>query len=195
MLDVELDRWRKNLDRLLTEHQGIVRDIKTIKKAIKNDKIALGYTQGAQKLCQEVAQQVQNQVSQRIAKVVTRCLEAVYEQPYSVEIKFEQKRGKTEAVVVLYRDGLELDDPLHQAGGGVCDMIGFAQRLACLCLSHPAKRKLLVQDEPFKFLDKECRPRAAQLIRELAQELGIQFIMATHIPDLCVGNKVYDLGE
>ena len=143
-----------------------------------------------QMILQHVAQEVQNQVHSRISAIVTRCLSTVFgEDAYEFDIQFEMKRGKTEAKLQFVRDG-ESVDPLTASGGGVVDVAAFALRLAALVLTKPHRRRLLVLDEPFRFVSSSYREKVRQLIITLSEELGIQIIMVTHDPALQVGNVV-----
>lgn len=148
-------------------------------------------TAKAQALLQLAAQAVQQKAHQQIADVVSRCLSAVFEDPYSFKIYFDKKRGKTEARLVFVRDGMEVD-PLTSSGGGVIDVASFALRLSCLLLSRPSLRKLLVLDEAFRFLSIEYRPRVVRLLELLSDEMGVQIVLITHDPQLQVG-KVIEL--
>ncbi len=146
----------------------------------------------AQGLVQAVAQQIQEQMHNRIASVVGRALEAVFDEPYEFRIKFEQKRGHTEASLAFVRDGLEID-PMTASGGGVVDVAAFALRLACLLLHRPPLRRVIILDEPFKFVSAEYRGRLRLLLERLAEEMKVQIIMVTHIPELTTG-KVIQIG-
>lgn len=143
----------------------------------------------AQKTLQLVAQTVQQQAHDRIAGVVTRCLAAVFEDPYEFKVLFEQKRGKTEARLVFVRDGKELD-PMTASGGGVVDVAAFALRLSCLMLSRPPVRKVLVMDEPMKFVSERYRERVRQMLEGLSHDLGVQMIFVTHMDALRTGHVV-----
>lgn len=146
-----------------------------------------------QKILQEVAATVQAKAHARIARLVARCLGAVFTEPYEFEIEFEQKRGRTEARLVFKR-GVNEVDPLNASGGGVVDVCSFALRLAALVASRPARRKVLIMDEPFKHLSREYRPAVRGLLEGLAMELGMQFIIVTHDPALQIG-KVVEIGD
>lgn len=162
-------------------------------EAVKELSTKVEDTLAAQKIVQEVAEKVQQTAHKRIADVVTRCLKAVFgeEEAYEFRINFSQKRGKTEAELVFVRDGMEVD-PYDGSGGGVIDVAAFALRLACLMLSLPKRRKLLVLDEPFRFLSVDYRPQVRALLELLAKDMGIQILMVTHAPDLVCG-KVIEL--
>lgn len=143
----------------------------------------------AQELAQQVAQQVQQQAHEAIAGVVSQCLEAVFDEPYEFKILFDRKRGRTEAQLVFERDGEQVD-PLTASGGGVIDVAAFALRLSCLMLSQPPVRKLLVLDEPFKFVSREYIGRVRTMLEKLAEDMEVQFVIVTHINELRCGTVV-----
>ena len=73
-------------------------------------------------------------------------------------------------------------------------MASFALRVACLILSQPERRRLLILDEPFKFVHPpERRPRLVAMLEMLANEFGVQVIMITGIDELRCG-AVLELG-
>jgi len=143
----------------------------------------------AQGIFQGVAKGIQQQVHERIAGVVSRCLEMIFDEPYEFQILFEEKRGRTEARLVFIRDGIEVD-PMTASGGGVIDIAAFALRVASLLLMRPKVQRLLVLDEPLKFLSAEYRDRARQMLETLSKEMGIQFLIVTHISELQTGTVV-----
>lgn len=147
----------------------------------------------AQKILQHIAQGVQEQAHRQIASVVTKCLQGVFDRPYEFKILFERKRGKTEAKLVLCREGVELTNPKDEAGGGVLDVAALALRLAKLVLERPRRRRVLVLDEPFRCVDEENSTRVRELLLVLAREMKVQFIIATHNEGLRAG-KVIQIG-
>lgn len=143
----------------------------------------------ARELIQAAAADVQRQAHEQIASVVSRCLQDVMQEPYEFAMEFEQKRGRTEAVLYVVKDGA-LRDPRTECGGGVCDVAAFACRVASLMLMRPALSRLLIMDEPFKWLSPNLVPNARQLLEMLSEELGIQIILVTHLPELELGTIV-----
>lgn len=171
--------------------------LEAARQSVKQEKDTLAQLQAEQgdlkqalAIAQEIAQQVQEQAHRKIADVVSHSLAAVFDEPYRFVIRFEQKRGRTEARLVFERDGMELD-PISASGGGVIDVASFALRLSCLMLAQPPLRRLLVLDEPFKHLSAEHRQRVGQLLQTLAKEMDCQIVMVTHIPELAVGTVVH----
>lgn len=177
--------WRGRVNRgrsRLTLARSKVSEEKTSLETLKE---RLRVLEEATVLAQGVASRIQSKASDRIAEVVTKCL-AIFEEPYRFLIKFDRKRGRTEARLVFERDGLEVN-PLTASGGGVVDVAGFALRVACLVLSRPRVRPLLVLDEPMRFLSPEYGGKGRVLIKTLARNLGVQFVIVTHDPRLRAG--------
>lgn len=142
-------------------------------------------------IIQVAAQQVQEQAHAKIAGMVSRCLAAVFREPYEFRIEFERKRGRTEAKMTFFRDGMEVH-PTMGAGWGVVEVASLALRVAALMLTKPAPRKILFLDEPLKAVGAGGgnKRRVAELLRTLSDELQIQILMITHDATFEVGKVV-----
>ena len=182
---------RRRLTPLLADYNHAQRtrdeEAQTLLEAQEHEQAA----RQAQGFLQRVAEQIQQHAHAQIAGVVTRCLKTVFgeDESYEFKINFVKRRGRTEAELLFVRDGQEID-PLSASGGGAIDVAGFSLRLACLMLLRPAVRRLLILDEPFRFLSKDYRPRVRGLLEELAKELNLQIIQVTHAPDLVAGKVI-----
>lgn len=143
----------------------------------------------AQTIGQQIATEIQQKAHNKIATVVTRGLQTVFEEDIEFKIIFELKAGRTEARMVFLKDGFEVD-PMEESGGGLVDVASFAVRIACLLLSRPPKRRLLILDEPFKFVSQGYREKLKTLITLLAKEMSIQFVIVTHIEELKFGTLI-----
>lgn len=188
--DIErLNRLRSRVDllrgALLNAKNSKVNAVTSVSKAREESLDA----EEAQRVVQLVAASVQKEVHSRIAVIVSRCLESVFDEPYEFRVIFEQKRGRTEARLVFVRDGMEYE-PTKDCGGGVVDVASFALRVAVLLLQRPPLRRLLVLDEPFRFVSVNYRPRVRKLVEELSTELNIQFIIVTHDESFHMGKVV-----
>ena len=189
-----IDRYRQSVQRLEHQHQLSKAQVQQETEARGQAQAELNTMTEAQGIIQSIAQTIQQQAHRQIAEVVTRCLNAVFDDPYEFEIKFERKRGKTEAKLVFVRDGLELDDPLNEAGGGPIDVAALALRLACVLLAKPPRRRMLVLDEPFKNIrGRGNRQRVRVMLVRLAEELDVQFVMSVDgdaYPEFALGKVV-----
>lgn len=161
--------------------------------ALTAAELELQAVETAQQIIQAAAQEVQQKAHEKIASVVSRCLAAVFDDPYEFDITFERKRGRTEAVLSFTRGGKHYD-PLKEVGGGVVDLASFALRVAALVLARPKLNRVLFLDEPFKMISKDYSERVAALLDKISEEMGIQIIMVTHNPKLATG-KIIKIGS
>lgn len=189
MLNLQELRGRANA--LLAEYNHAHAQVTDEKTRLEEAKERVLTATQAQQLIQGVAQQIQQRAHDKIVAIVNRCLQAIFEDPYDFRIVFEKKRGKTEARLVFLRQDREID-PLTAAGLGVVDVAAFALRVACVMLSRPSKRRLLVLDEPMKMLSANHGPAVAQLLTTLTEELKMQILLVTHNPAL-VGGQVIEV--
>lgn len=131
----------------------------------------------AQVFLQRVARDTQEQIRFHLEDIVNLALDTVFPMRYTFRIVFEVKRNKTEARMCLLKGEREID-PMYSNGGGVKDILAFAVRIALLMVSK--NRKLLVLDEPFKFISEDLKEAAFSIMKRLSSELGIQIIAVTH---------------
>lgn len=171
-------KLRVRIDGALAEYRHAKANVKEERQALAKAKSEVKDIEQAQKILQQVAQSVQQSAHEQISHVVTRCLKAIFgDDAYEFAIRFEQKRGKTEARLVFIRDGVEFD-PTYDIGDGVLEVASFALRLSALLLNRPPLRRLIILDEPFKNIrGKKYRERIRDLVVQLAEELDFQFII------------------
>ncbi len=182
---------RRTVDRLLEARRRALASAERERSALAAADSAIADVEEAQRVAQAVARTVQQRVHEGLARVVNRCLAAVFEEPYTFSLRFEGKRGRTEARRVFERDGVELDDPLNEVGGGVVDVAAFGMRVGCLLLSRPAPRRFLALDEPFSHVrGRGNKARTREMIVRLAADLGFQILLSTDIPEFQAGTVV-----
>lgn len=186
-----------NLDEEAEEVWGLALKLNHLKESVKQAEkdlataeTTLRKTQDAQEILQHLAQAIQQQAHQKISEVVSLCLSAVFgEDTYQFAVEFERKRGKTEATLKFKRGGLSVD-PLSATGGGVVDVAAFALRISCLMLHRPRLSRIVILDEPFKFVSAQYRDKVRMMMEELAQDLELQIIQVTHSEELTAGKVV-----
>ena len=193
-----LDKYRRRVDDLRIKHRMAADTVEREQVELERINTSLGDIEEARTIAQRIAQTIQQQAHRRISQVVTRCLDGVFIDPYTFAIRFDTKRGKTEAVLTFERDGKTFDDPMNEIGGGVVDVASFALRLSVVMLARPPRRRILVLDEPFTNIrGLENRRRMRKLLLRLATEMGFQFILNVDgdaYPEFLLG-KVIRLGE
>lgn len=172
---------RQKLDKLLGQYHHYESCEQEEQESLIEARQKVKDAEESQRILQEIGQVSMERCHSKIADVVTTCLKSVFgPSTYDFKIIFEQKRGKTEARLVFLKHGYE-HNPLTESGGGCADIAGLALRLACLVLSRPQKRRVLILDEPFKGISPSYRPLVAPLLEELAERMNCQFIYVTNI--------------
>lgn len=161
----------------------ILKNIKSLKSDIKNKEEELKDIQEAQIIIQEVAKQTQEQIKYEISEPVSLAINSIfdtkeYKAPYRFVFDFVSKRNKTECDFYLVNKDNEKENPLEDCGGGLIDIISFALRLSICTIAKT--RKVLILDEPFKWIDKSKEEKVGQLLRLIVEKLGFQIIMVTH---------------
>lgn len=182
--------WRRLAARARADHES-ARDAAARESGqLESARLALTDAAAARDLVQRLAVDAQVRAHRQVAAVVTECLRAVFgAAAYEFRVRFERRRGKTEADLVFVRDGQEFD-PVGSTGGGVVDVGAFALRLAALILGRPAYRRVLLLDEPMKHLSRDHAPRVRELLERLCADLNMQIVLVTHNPDLACGAVV-----
>jgi DNA repair exonuclease SbcCD ATPase subunit len=188
---MSLQKYRRKIDAAKAKLNHAKERVKDERTALIKAEDMVTRVGEAQTIVQHVAQGVQQQAHDRIASVVSRCLKTVFaEEAYKFKIHFERKRGRTEARLAFVKGPHELD-PRSGSGGGVIDVAAFALRLACLLLTKPSPRRILVMDEPFKNVHGSIyRERVGLMLESLAEEMDFQFIMSTGIEDFHIGKVI-----
>jgi len=139
----------------------------------------------AREVVKEVGLRTQQQLQFHISDITSLALDAVFVNPYKLDVEFVERRNKTECDLSFVRDmeGEEIGikaDPLTAAGGGVVDVAAFALRIVSWSMESPRSNNVIILDEPMKFLSVDNQEKASLMIKELSEKLGLQFIIITH---------------
>lgn len=189
---IDFDQEQKTVNALATHLDHLEASVKDESIALKKAERHLERTQAAQEILQLIAQAIQQKAHERISEVVSSCLSSVFgESCYQFNIRFDRKRGRTEAALRFTRGELDVD-PLTASGGGVVDVAAFALRVACLMLHRPRLSRVVVLDEPFRFVSAQYQENVRTMLEELAKDLEMQIIQITHNENLATG-KIIEL--
>ena len=173
----------RNLRNKLEQQKGAKQQIETslsvLQLSLKEKKRALHFHEQAKEIIREVGLKTQQQLEISISDITSLALEAVFTDPYNLQIEFVQRRNKTECDLYFIRDGNKID-PLTASGVGTVDVAAFALRIASWSMATPHSRNVIVLDEPFRFLSENYQEQASLMLKEISQKLGIQFLIITH---------------
>ena len=170
---------RQALERRKGERNQLKEQIKAYRLEVRSLIANRDNLEQARELIRDVGLKTQQQLQFHISDITSLALNAVFEDPYELKVEFVQRRNKTECDLLFVRDGKEID-PLDASGYGAVDVASFALRVASWSMQQPRTRNTIILDEPMRFLSEDRQPYASQMIKELSDRLGIQFIIVTH---------------
>ena len=130
----------------------------------------------------KTANAAQEQVAGVISTIVTSALHIVNGTEYEFKVRFVRRRNSTEADLVLFKNGHEVD-PLGNSGLGVADIIAISLR-AGFIIMEGKRDKFLSLDEPTAALRVGRQVLAGEMLQGLCRELGFQILLTTHSVEL-----------
>jgi len=161
-----VQQLRLELEQKKGKRAQIQSDLETCASELKELKRYLRRCERAREIIRQVGLKTQQQLEFHISDIVTMALEAVFPDPYLFKAEFIQRRNKTECDLWFVRDEDKVDP------------------IASWSIQHPRSRAVLFLDEPFKHLSIELLPKAAQVMKQLSEQLNLQIIMVTHSEEL-----------
>ncbi len=170
---------RTTLDMMKGQRQQIERTLTETRSQLKANKRSLRDHEKARELIRLAGVKTQELLSFHIGEIASLALDAVFDDPYKLEVEFIQRRNKTECDLYFTRDGNRVD-PMDASGGGAVDVAAFALRVASWSMMHPKLRNTIILDEPMKDLSEDMQDKASLMLKEISKKLGIQFIIVTH---------------
>jgi DNA repair exonuclease SbcCD ATPase subunit len=153
--------------------------MQTLRTNIRINRNYLENLEQAREIIRTVGLSTQQSLQFHISDIASLALESVFNEPYKLVLEFIERRNKTECDIVFERDG-EKFKPLDATGGGAVDVAAFALRIASWSMQQHRTRNIIVLDEPMRFLSAEYQENASEMIKEISDKLGIQFLVITH---------------
>ncbi len=179
----KIKKLRAKLEQYKGVRSEIERNIVKTEKQLKTAEKSLIYHEQAKEIIKQIGLQTQKQLQYHISDITSLALESVFPDAYALQAEFVERRDKTECDLFFVR-GDEKVNPLMASGGGAVDVASFALRIASWSMKHPKSSNTIILDEPFRFLSRNYHTKASQMLKELSDKLGIQFIIVTHEPVL-----------
>jgi len=183
----EVDRRTGQCDQALTQVNRIEsRMVKIVeeKESIKE----------AQQILQVVAQKTQQELEYHISELVSLALLTVFPDPYKLNLDFVLKNDKSAAILSFSKKDGEKINPMDASGGGAVDVAALALRVSLWSLRNPRTRPVIIMDEPARFVSRNLQEKLSNMIKEISERLGIQFIIVTHEPTLAeAADRVFEV--
>lgn len=183
----------------LAEKKGLKKRIETQKSDIEIDlereEQNVSNLRDARDLMNTVGVIAQNEVKIIIEELVTQALQSVFGKRYSFVIENVVQRNKPETNFYIDIDGKKFS-LREELGGGVIDVVSFSVRIVLWALMSPRSSSTIILDEPGKFISKDKLQGFGEMIKQLSDTLGIQFIVVSHEYELAnVANVAYNVNQ
>jgi DNA repair exonuclease SbcCD ATPase subunit len=179
----QLAEMRSRIDRKIGSREALLNEHSKAMEALNSASTLYDNLLQARAVVQNVAETTQKRIEYHISNLVTMAMESVFPDPYLFNLRFVQRRNKTEADLVFIKSENETDDILNAGGGGPADIAAFALRIALWSIKKSRAFQLL--DEPMRFVSRNLQPKVSALMKELSSKLDMQFVVVSHIPELC----------
>ena len=170
---------REKLEQAKGEQAKLNRSIEQTSTDIQQGKKSLKRHEEAREIIKTVGLETQQQLQYHISDITSLALNAVFSDPYKLLVEFVQRRNKTECDL-LFKRGETTVEPLSGSGGGAVDVASFALRVASWSMQEGNSENVIILDEPLHWLSTDLQDYASQMIKELSEKLGLQFIIVTH---------------
>ena len=188
---MNIQALRNKLERQRGQKQQIEKSLSDLRLQLRDKKRSLIRHEKAREIIRLVGLQTQQELQFHISDITSLALEAVFPNPYSLEVEFIQRRNKTECDLFFVRDEMKVD-PLTASGVGAVDVATFALRIASWSMARPKSRNIIILDEPFRYLSENYQEKASAMVKEISEKLGIMFIIISHNETLAAGaDKVF----
>lgn len=173
-----IQSYRKKID-----EKKVRRDLlRTAKKRFSRELSDLNQDREALEEAREIFKKsailTQNHLAEHLSSIVTKSLRLVWpESDLSFHAEFVERRNSTECDMWIEEKGFKYS-LLDGKGYGVVDIVSFSLKVAYILL-HTVDNVVII-DEPFRNLGRNKHEITSHLLKELSDELEMQFIIATH---------------
>lgn len=188
---MNLSEIRNKVEQRKGKKAQIETDIKDLNVGINVNNKYLSDLEKAREIVKTVGLITQQNLEFHISDIASLALGSIFADPYKLVLDFVERRNKTECDILFERNE-ERMKPLNASGGGTVDVASFALRIASWSMSNPRTRNVIILDEPMRFLSTDNQETASEMIKEISNKLGIQFIIITHEQTLAMAaDKVF----
>ena len=134
---------------------------------------------------EKLSEDLFGKLAQIIEEHLTLALREVLQQPISLKVQRDFKRGAATMRFHIDRDGQE-EDIMRGQGGSVANVLSVGLRLFALAqLDQKVHRRFLILDEHDCWLAPDLVPRLIKIVHQAARAMGFQVILISHHAITC----------
>jgi DNA repair exonuclease SbcCD ATPase subunit len=130
---------------------------------------------------QSLSDQTRLQVLDKISGIVTDALQTVKDKNLVFQMQLVTKANQPVLEMgILDKLSGQTYDVMTSFGGGICDIVSLALRVALLVKWQPSLSRVLILDESCKHVAQKDQELLAEFVRKLSEALNCQFIWISH---------------
>lgn len=130
---------------------------------------------------QSLSDQTRLQVLDKISGIVTEALQTVKDKNLVFTMQLVTKANQpTLEMGILDKLSGQTYDVINSFGGGICDIVSLALRVALLVKWQPSLSRVLILDEACKHVAIKDQELLSTFVRKLSEALNVQFIWISH---------------
>jgi len=181
----------ERLEKLIEEQEYTERRIAEIDAQIEKELGVRDNYKEARQICQIILANTQSAFKYRIEDIMSSAINSVFNR-FKFELNWKRTSARVDMNFVI-RDGddeMNLEDDL---GCSILDLISLVSRPVFHRYQRPISRKLIVLDEPLKWLGRgEYLEKACEIVNLIAESEGYQLLIITHEKKIAmVANKAF----
>jgi len=130
---------------------------------------------------QSLSDQTRLQVLDKISGIVTEALQTVKDKNLVFTMQLVTKANQpTLEMGIMDKLSGQTYDIINSFGGGICDIVSLALRVALLVKWQPSLSRVLILDEACKHVAIKDQELLSTFVKKLSEALSIQFIWISH---------------
>jgi len=180
-LNSQFDQLKNTFHRKAGQLQAIKERITACESKILDLTAKEDSTLKASLFLQSLSDQTRLQVLDKISGIVTDALQTVKDKNLVFQMQLVTKANQpTLEMNILDKLTGQTYDVLTSFGGGICDIVSLALRVALLVKWQPSLSRVLVLDEACKHVAQKDQELLAVFVRKLSEALNLQLIWVSH---------------
>ncbi len=177
----ELDQLKGNYNRKAGQLQALKERVVVCQNKIAELTDKEDVTLKASLFLQSLSDQTRLQVLDTISGIVTDALQTVKDPNLVFQMQLVTKANQpTLDMGILDKRSGQIYEVLTSFGGGICDIVSLALRVALLVKWQPSLSRVLILDETCKHVAQKDQELLAVFVRKLSEALNCQFIWISH---------------
>jgi ABC-type glutathione transport system ATPase component len=171
---------RRRLDLITATHQALVAERERTQRKFTKLNEYLAIADGVAQALDKLSEDMFGRIVQVLEQNLTRALQEVLEQPITLKVEREYKRGTATIGFHIERLG-QPEDIMRGQGGSVANILSVGLRMYALATLPPEQHcRFLVLDEQDCWLRPDLVPRLVKIVHDAGRALGFQVLMISH---------------